>query len=178
MESAFVDKTIESGSKVKIAGVIDEIKYKKTKSGATMVVFKISDETGQIDVRAFPEKLENRGLLEDDNIVILEGVLEVDEEQEKVSMTANSIESIESLTKEIKGIRIKLSREKASNGVLEKIKDVLSKNKGNKEVVVVLYNGKKPYCEIALHSDFHVNYDENFKYQMLNLLSEKELEVY
>jgi DNA polymerase III, alpha subunit len=85
-----------------------------------MVVFQISDETGQMDVRAFPEKLENKELLQDDNIVILEGILEVDEEQEKISMTANNIESIESLTREIKGIKIKLSREKAANGVLEK----------------------------------------------------------
>jgi DNA polymerase-3 subunit alpha len=178
IESAFGDKTFQSGSKIKIAGVIDEIKYKKTKSGATMVVFQISDETGQMDVRAFPEKLENKELLQDDNIVILEGILEVDEEQEKISMTANNIESIESLTREIKGIKIKLSREKAANGVLEKIKNVLTKNKGDKEVVVVLYNGKKPYCEIALHSDFHVNYDENFKYEILNHLSDKEIEVY
>jgi DNA polymerase-3 subunit alpha len=131
-----------------------------------------------MDVRAFPEKLENKELLQDDNIVILEGILEVDEEQEKISMTANNIESIESLTREIKGIKIKLSREKAANGVLEKIKNVLTKNKGDKEVVVVLYNGKKPYCEIALHSDFHVNYDENFKYEILNHLSDKEIEVY
>lgn len=165
------------GKVVKIAGVLDEVKLKKTKSGSTMAVFKISDETGMIEGRAFVEKLEERHLLVDDAVVVVEGVVDIDEEQEKISITVDKISNVEDLIKEINIIKIKLPSEKAKNGVLEKVKDVLIKHRGDKEVVVCIFKGSKLYCEISLHSDFHVNYSDDFKRDIFKILSEKEIEV-
>ncbi|MFN3787019.1 MAG: DNA polymerase III subunit alpha, partial [Sulfurihydrogenibium azorense] len=104
----FSGKRPEGDLKVKFAGVVDEIKLKKTKSGNTMMMFSFSDETGQIDCRAFPEKLENKDLLKDDNIVVLEGFIEIDDEQEKISMNVVNVEPIENFLKDIKGVKIRI----------------------------------------------------------------------
>jgi DNA polymerase-3 subunit alpha len=173
-EDIFGSKKLSGDIKVKLAGVIDEIKMKKTKSGNTMMVFNFSDETGQIDCRSFPEKLENRELLKDDNIVVLEGFIEIDEEQEKISMNVVSVEPIENFLKDIKGIKIRITKEKAMNGLLPKLQKVFEKYKGDKEVILHIYD-KNFECEIQLHSDFHVDLKDELKYEILKHVPEKDV---
>ncbi|WP_297887148.1 DNA polymerase III subunit alpha [Sulfurihydrogenibium sp.] len=173
-EDIFGSKRLSGDIKVKLAGVVDEIKMKKTKSGNTMMVFNFSDETGQIDCRAFPEKLDNKELLKDDSIVVLEGFIEVDEEQEKISMNVVGVEPIENFLKDIKGIKIKIHKEKAMNGLLPKLQRIFEKYKGDKEVVLYIYD-KNFECEIQLHSDFHVDLKDEFKYEIFQHISEKDV---
>lgn len=170
----FSGKRPEGDIKVKFAGVVDEIKLKKTKSGNTMMIFNFSDETGQIDCRAFPEKLENKDLLKDDNIVVLEGFIEIDEEQEKISMNVVNVEPIDEYLKDIKGIKIRMPKEKAMNGLLPKLKQLFKEHKGDKDVIIHLY-GKNFECEIQLHSDFCVNLEDEFKHKLLQYVAEKDV---
>jgi DNA polymerase-3 subunit alpha len=133
-----------------------------------------------MDVRAFPDRLDNgKELLKDNNIIILECIIDIDEEQEKISATAYSISAIDRhIKEEIQGIKIKLSKEKVANGLLEKIKEVLIRNKGDKKVILSLYDGKKSRQEIVLHPDFYIDYNDKFKQEILSIISEKEMEVY
>jgi DNA polymerase-3 subunit alpha len=133
-----------------------------------------------MDVRAFPDRLDNgKELLKDDNIVILECIIDIDEEQEKISATALSISAISHhIEEEIQGIRIRITKDKIANGLLEKIKEVLIRNKGNKKVILAIYDGKKSHRDIVLHPDFYVDYNDKFKQEILSLISEKEIEVY
>lgn len=163
---------------VTLAGVVDNLKLKKTKSGNTMMVFSLSDETGQIDVRAFPEKLENKELIKDDNIIVVKGNLDIDEEQEIITMTATNVIDIERFTKELRGIKIKIDKEKAMNGVILNLKDLFSQHKGDKEVIFCVYEHGKFYCEIMTHSDFHIDYSDEFKHRLFNIIPEKSVEVY
>ncbi|MDQ7056725.1 MAG: OB-fold nucleic acid binding domain-containing protein [Persephonella sp.] len=89
-----INKLIEkkTGDKARIAGVISDIKRKKTRSGSTMAILTVQDETGIIDVRAFPDKMEDISFLEEDRIVVVEGTVEINEEtRRRVSMNANDI---------------------------------------------------------------------------------------
>lgn len=177
-DNVFATGKLQAGSKVMIAGVIDNLKMKKTKSGNTMMVFSLSDETGQIDIRAFPEKLENKELIKDDAIVVIEGIIDTDEEQEIVTMTASSVMDVEKIAKSLKGIRIKLHKEKAMNGVAIKLKDIISQHRGDKEVILCIYENGKFYCEIMTHSDFHVDYSDEFKRKILEIVREEDIQLY
>ncbi|HEV09189.1 MAG TPA: DNA polymerase III subunit alpha, partial [Sulfurihydrogenibium azorense] len=143
----------------------------------TMMIFNFSDETGQIDCRAFPEKLENKELIKDDNIVVIEGYIDVDEEQEKISMNVIAVEPLENYLKDLKGIKIRIPKEKAMNGLLPKLQKVFEKYKGDKEVILHIYD-KSFECEIQLHSDFYVDLKDEFKYELLNYISEKDVSLY
>ena len=164
----------KSGDKVKIAGVISSKKMKKTKRGNTMAILTIQDETGIIDVRAFPDKMEDLSVLDEDRIVIVEGTIEINEEQETVSMNAQNIEPIESVNNEVRTVKFRLSKDKAMNGVAKKIRDLCLKYKGDKEVVIEIYEKGKFSCEIATHSDFHVSINDEFKQEVSKILSPDE----
>ncbi len=164
----------KSGDRVKIAGVISSKKMKKTKRGNTMAVLTVQDETGIIDIRAFPDKMEDLSVLDEDRIVIIEGNLEINEEQETVSMNASSVEPIESINSEVRTVKFRLSKEKALNGVAKKIRDLCLKYKGDKEVIIEIYEKGKFSCEIATHSDYHVSINDEFKQEVSKILSPEE----
>ncbi|WP_457641094.1 DNA polymerase III subunit alpha [Persephonella sp.] len=164
----------KTGDRIKIAGVISDIKKKKTRSGNTMAILSIQDETGIIDVRAFTEKMEDTSFLEKDRIVTVDGTIEINEEQERVSMNAISIKPIEEINKQVKAVKFRLPKEKAINGVAKKIRDICLKHRGDKEVIIEVFENGKFYCEIAAHSDFYVDINDNFKQEIAKILEPEE----
>ncbi|MBK3331603.1 DNA polymerase III subunit alpha [Persephonella atlantica] len=171
-----INKLIEkkTGDKVRIAGVISDIKRKKTRSGSTMAVLTVQDETGIIDVRAFPDKMEDSSFLEEDRIVVIEGTIEINEEQERVSMNANDIMPVEQINKQVKAVRFVLSKEKAVNGMALKLKEICEKYRGDKDVIIEVYQPGKFRCEIMANSSYAVEISDEFKQEISKLLSPEE----
>ena len=165
---------LKSGDKVRIAGVISSIKRKKTRSGNTMAILHIQDETGFIDVRAFTDRMEDTSFLEENRLVIVEGTLEINEEQETVSMNATDIQPIESINRQVKAVRFRLPKEKAINGVAVKLREICEKHRGDKEVIIEVYEKGKFSAEIAAHSDFYVKIDDDFKQDISKILEPHE----
>ena len=165
---------LSTGDKAKVAGVISNIKRKKTRNGATMVVFQLQDETGIIDVRAFPEKMEDPSILEEDRIVIIEGSVDINEEQETVSMNAINIIPIEYINEEVRAVRFILTKSDVENGLTEKIRELCLKYKGDKEVILEIYDKGNFWCEIMAHSNYNVNICDEFKQELPKLLSQEK----
>lgn len=165
---------LSTGDKAKVAGVISNIKRKKTRNGATMAVFQLQDETGIIDVRAFPEKMEDPSILEEDRIVIIEGSVDINEEQETVSMNAINIIPIEYINEEVRAVRFILTKSDVENGLTEKIRELCLKYKGDKEVILEIYDKGNFWCEIMAHSNYNVNICDEFKQELPKLLSQEK----
>ncbi|HIE59879.1 MAG TPA: DNA polymerase III subunit alpha [Persephonella sp.] len=165
---------LSTGDKAKVAGVISNIKRKKTRNGATMAIFQLQDETGIIDVRAFPEKMEDPSILEEDKIVILEGSVDINEEQETVSMNAINIIPIEYINEEVKAVRFRLTKSDVENKVAEKIRELCLKYKGDKEVILEIYEKGNFWCEIVAHSKYNVNICDDFKQELSKLLNQEK----
>ena len=165
---------LSTGDKAKVAGVISNIKRKKTRNGATMAVFQLQDETGIIDVRAFPEKMEDPSILEEDRIVIIEGSVDINEEQETVSMNAINIIPIEYINEEVRAVRFRLTKSDVENGLAEKIRELCLKYKGDKEVILEIYDKGNFWCEIMAHSNYNVNICDEFKQELSKLLSQEK----
>ncbi|WP_457643438.1 DNA polymerase III subunit alpha [Persephonella sp.] len=164
----------KTGDKVRVAGVISDLKRKKTRSGSTMVILTLQDETGIIDVRAFPDKMEDSSFLEEDRIVIVEGVVEINEEQERVSMNATEITPIEEVNRQVSAVRFILSKEKALNGVAVKLQEICKKYSGDKDVIIEIREPGKFRAEIAASSSFSVDINDEFKQEISRLLSPEE----
>ncbi len=165
---------LSTGDRAKVAGVISNIKRKKTRNGATMAVFQLQDETGIIDVRAFPEKMEDPSILEEDRIVIIEGTVDINEEQESVSMNAINIIPIEYINEEVKAVRFRLTKSDVENGLAEKIRELCLKYKGDKEVILEIYDKGNFWCEIMAHSNYNVNICDEFKQELSKLLNQEK----
>jgi DNA polymerase III alpha subunit/intein/homing endonuclease len=167
----------KSGDRVRIAGVISDVKRKKTRTGNTMAILSLQDETGFIDVRVFLEKFDDTSFIEEDKIVIVEGTLDIPDEQENenatISMNALDIYPVEILNKQIKAVRFILTKEKAMNGVAEKLLELCKKHRGNKEVIIEI-NDKNFKAEILAHSNYYVNITDDFKHDLNKILEPHE----
>lgn len=87
----------KSGQRVKILTILSTVKKKVTKNNTTMAFLQAEDVTGSIEVVVFPKKMEQvADLLIEDNIVLIEGRLELsDDSASKISL--DSIELAPSL---------------------------------------------------------------------------------
>ena len=87
----------KSGQRVKILTILSTVKKKVTKNNTTMAFLQAEDVTGSIEVVVFPKKMEQvADLLVEDNIVLIEGRLELsDDSASKISL--DSIELAPSL---------------------------------------------------------------------------------
>ena len=82
----------KSGQRVKILTILSAVKKKVTKNNTTMAFLQAEDVTGSIEVVVFPKKMEQvADLLVEDNIVVIEGRLELSDD----SASKLSLDSIE-----------------------------------------------------------------------------------
>ena len=138
---------LKSGSEVTCAGVITELKIKKTKNGDYMATFNFIDKTGIIEAVAFPGVYEQfKELLKEDNVVVIKGVLEEDLETGTQKLRALEIYTPEGYTKEsVKRVRVFLRENEAMNGVAEKLKEIAeryAKEEGHQLILSILMEDK------------------------------------
>ena len=121
----------KKGSLYKIAGVINSIRIRTTSTKEKLAQINLGDDTDNIDVIA------NNNLLNEtisrDDIVIIEGMLRMDEYTNRLSFRAKSINSIENARILFStGIKIKVTDEKDSSILVKKLESFFnSKNDGN-----------------------------------------------
>ena len=88
---------MEDGAKVSIVGIIDEIKKMKVKkTGDEMAKLVLSDFSGSFDVLAFHNKyVEYNSLIVKNNIVFIEGKLNIDERNERGNIYIDKMYNID-----------------------------------------------------------------------------------
>lgn len=104
LEADVNDKTSQykSGQRVRILTILSTVKKKVTKNNTTMAFLQAEDVTGSIEVVVFPKKMEQiADLLVEDNIVMIEGRLELSDDAES-KLSLDSIEKAPSL-EQLKG---------------------------------------------------------------------------
>jgi len=149
-------------SEITLAGVITELKVKKTKNGDYMATFNLVDKTGIIECVVFPGVYEEfKELMEEDRVVALKGFLDEDLETENVKFVVKEIYSPEVYTKEVKDtLYILLSREQAENEVAEKLKELLERNKAEDGYSLILTVDLGEYLvDLALPQDVKLKAD-------------------
>jgi len=111
-------------SQVKIAGVIESIKIRRTKRGDKMAILRVEDLTGSTEVVVFPDVFNKTShLLKDDEPLFIEGSAEISENMAKILsqeiVTLNSIKE-----KSVKAIELNLDQESISKELLEDLRSI------------------------------------------------------
>lgn len=129
---------LDSGTQVKIGGIINSLKKITTKKGEKMYKLQLEDITSSIEVLVFPRvaKTLSENYLSTGDILLINGTLnkESDEENSIVKLFYNSSDKVD--TKIFHGgkpIIFKLNN-LISQVTLEKIYDIIFSNKGNRPV--------------------------------------------
>lgn len=146
------DLTIEEhvGKTIKIGGIISQIRHTITKNGGNEMAFcRLEDQTGSIEIVVFPKVFsQSRSFWITDRIILIQG--KVDNREEKLSVIADDVEEFNENAKakevtthptdqnyEVKELFIPSGTKPE---VLRRISELLSKNPGINELVLVFEN--------------------------------------
>ena len=94
------EENFRDGERITVGGIISELRIRSTKNGDRMASFTLEDLSGSLDVIAFPRAYSlSRLQIEKDRIVMVQGVLKLDEEQARIF--ANKVELLQEASKEV-----------------------------------------------------------------------------
>ncbi len=111
-------------SEVRIAGIIEKMKIKRTKKGDQMAVVYIEDLSGSVEAVVFPELFQRTSpLLKNEDPLLFTGIAEVSEGSAKILL--KDIDTLESVRrKSVKTVEIQLHETGIGQGLIEQLVDV------------------------------------------------------
>ncbi len=123
--------TQKDKDQVKLAGVVESLKLKRTKRGDKMAIMHLEDLTGSTEVVIFPDVFADAApLLKGDEPLLVTGSVEIGDKSAKV--IAKEIKSLHGLElKAAKAVIISLENQRSSREVLEGLKDAVFKYPGD-----------------------------------------------
>jgi DNA polymerase-3 subunit alpha len=132
-----IDRFAYANKTIRLGGIIASIRKTVTKlKQQEMCFIKLQDTTGTVEVIVFPKTYERaRGIIAMDQIVIVSGKLEADDES--ATIIADEITLLEQEVKEQEVINVSIPKD-ADRILLSKIYEVLKNNPGKSETHLIL----------------------------------------
>jgi len=160
-------------SAIKVAGVIENLRIKRTKRGEKMAVLVLEDTSGSTEVVLFPDVFNTHSaLLKDDEPLLISGTAEVDGASAKI--IAQGLEAMETVRQRyIKGIELPLNPPLATKDSLEQLREVFSRYPGQCSVLFRVETGKGKALIIAAHDHYKVLPCEEMRGEIEALIGEK-----
>jgi len=158
---------------VKVAGVVEELKIKRTKRGEKMAVLNLEDMTGSTQVIVFPETFNRAAsLLKGDEPLLVTGIIETGEASTKI--IAQEIVALDSIRHQtIRAIELPLQEEKVSSELLNDLMDIVFRYPGDCRVLFrILLSGEREVT-IRAHHRFSVLPCREMLAEMENLIGHK-----
>jgi DNA polymerase-3 subunit alpha len=149
-------------AQVKVAGVVGELRMKRTRKGDKMATIKLEDLTGSTEVIIFPDLFGQTGhLLKEDDPLLITGSAEINETTAKI--LATEILTMESVRQQgIKAIELELEENRISRDLLEDLLDLVFKYPGDcgLQFKVKLSDGQE--MVISAHDRFRIVPSQGF----------------
>jgi DNA polymerase-3 subunit alpha len=146
------DKTV-----VKVAGVIENLRLKRTKRGEKMALLSLEDQTGSVEVVVFPDAFERYSpLFKSDEPLLVTGTAEIDENAGKI--IAQEIDTLENVRRNaIRVVQMPLPLSLINREILEQIKEILFRYPGESTVQFRVNTGQEKELLIAAHPRYTIS---------------------
>lgn len=141
---------LEEKNQVKVAGVIGDLKIRRTRKGDKMAVLTLEDQTSSTEVILWSDIFSICApLLKNDEPLLVTGIAEADENASKI--IAKDVILLEVLRqKAIRSVEFGILKDKISKGFLEEIRDILFNYPGDSSVIFRIDSGNgKDYFVVA-----------------------------
>ena len=164
---------IEKYNKIKLIGIIKDIKKMVTKSGDPMVKFNLEDFTGIVETICFPKDFIEKGYkILEDKIVLIEGTIKQD--GSKYSIILNDIVELDEIN-EKKDLKLYLLIDNESRENTEKLKEIIKKYRGENVVYFAIkQNSKREIVKFKTHG---INLSKQFLKELVKLLGMKKIKI-
>ena len=148
---------LKDKAEVKVAGVIENLKMKRTKKGDMMAILDLEDQTGSIEVVIFPDVYNKYSVfLKSEEPLRITGIAEIDDNRSKI--IAKEIESLGVLRlKAIKTVELVLKSETVSKDQLEEIRDIFFRHPGECQVLFRMDMGGGEEILIAPNNHYRIS---------------------
>jgi DNA polymerase-3 subunit alpha len=148
--------TRKDRGQVKIAGVVEGLKLKRTKRGEKMAVIQLEDLTGSTEVVVFPDVFTAVSpLLKGDDPLLITGSVEIGESAAKI--IAKEIERLSDVRLGVvKAILVALENGRASRETLEDLRDIVFKYPGESRLLFKVGVAGGDPLMISAHGRFNV----------------------
>ena len=164
---------IEKYNKIKLIGIIKDIKKMVTKNGDPMVKFNLEDFTGIVETICFPKDFIEKGYkILEDKIVLIEGTIKQD--GSKYSIILNDIVELDEIN-EKKDLKLYLLIDNESRENTEKLKEIIKKYRGENVVYFAIkQNNKREIVKFKTHG---INLSKQFLKELVKLLGMKKIKI-
>ncbi len=162
-----------SSSVARIGGLLNTVKSKRTKSGKIMAFAVLEDLHGSVEVTLFEETfLKAKDFIAEDEPLILEGRVEINDDQSKAKMVVSEVFGLEeALSTVIEKIELNLSHEQAVPARLALLQDVLQKHQGS---IPAFINLQMTDCEVVMAlENFSLQPSADLVHEVKNLYNGK-----
>jgi DNA polymerase III subunit alpha len=147
---------LKDKAEVKVAGVIENLKLKRTKKGDMMAIMDLEDQTGSLEVVIFPDAYSKYSVfLKSDEPLQVTGIAEVDDNRAKI--IAKELESLSTLRmRAIRTVELHLRGETVSKNQLEEIREIFFKHPGDCSVLFRMDMGNGDEIVIAPNNTYRI----------------------
>jgi len=147
---------LEDRASIKVAGVVENLKIKRTKRGDKMATLTLEDHTGSTSVVVFPDVFGTcASLLAGEIPVMVTGTAEVNENAVKV--LAQEVTSLETIRQQsIRAVQVCLSGDRIDRDALEALRDIFYRYPGECAVRFQVDPGNGKVFLIAAHEHYRV----------------------
>jgi len=147
---------LKDRSSVKVTGVIENLKIKRTKRGDKMAILTLEDSTGAAAIILFPDVFNTYSpLLKSDEPLLISGTAEIGDSAVKI--IAQELISLEAMRqKTIKIMELGLHLQGLSKEMLETLRDIFFKYPGDCSVLFRVDTGQDKEIIIAAHDQFKI----------------------
>lgn len=144
-------------STVRVAGVIENLKIKRTKRGEKMAVFALEDQTGSTEIIMFPDVFNVYSpFLKGDQPLLVTGTAEIDDNIAKIiSQEITPLEKVK--LNAIKTVALSIPEEIVSKDLLEEIREIFFRYPGDSSILFKVETGQGKEFLIAAHDRFRVS---------------------
>jgi len=164
---------IRDKSVVRLAGLINSMRIKRTKRGEKMAVINVEDKSGFTEVVVFPDVFAKcASLLNDDRPLLITG--EVEAGDNLVKIRAQDIVALETVKqKSIKSIVIPVSQEGLTRSCLMRLRDLIFRYPGECQLTFRIDLDGDRKAGVAAHSRYNVTPEENLIGEIESLVGTK-----
>ena len=169
--------TQQDKSAVKVAGIVESIKIKRTRKGDKMASIQLEDLTGSTEIIVFPKLFADVSfLLKGEGALLVSGAVEVGDNTAKI--IANEIEALESVKlKNVRAVRLTLQQKDVPKNLLEDLRDIVFNYPGDCRLFFTMESSEKKQVTISAHNRFNVSPCGAFFQEVEGLLGYKGVEL-
>lgn len=165
-------RSLAHSSRVRVGGVIHTVKTRNTKKGERYASFVLEDQTGTVEVIAWPEAYrKSEEAIHGDDPVLVEGTLEVDEE--RCQIFADTVTRLTEVREQnARQVHLTLRANHAERAHLERLRDTLRRYRGSCATVLRILLPEQLEAVLALPPNFNVTPSDELVDEVESLLGQ------